>query len=167
MIEPFHIATITVGDAGRVGISRLPGLGGMLDDDIDALTGWRPDIVVSMTTLQEMTAAGAVGLGPRLEAEGIAWAHFPIVDYGGPEDESSALWPSLSDQIHSCIDRGGAVLFHCRGGRGRSGMMALRVLVERGEDARQALARIRLVRPGAVETDEQISWASGLAVHIR
>lgn len=162
MMEPFYIATVGVAETGRLGISRLPGLGGMLEDDLAALTGWKPDLVVSMTTVQEMSAAGAAGLGALLEASGIGWAHMPVADFAGPEEESSALWLEMSQQVHDHLDRGGAVLFHCRGGRGRSGMMALRVLIERGEDPRQALARIRTARPGAVETDEQIRWASGL-----
>jgi hypothetical protein len=39
-------------------------------------------------------------------------------------------------------------------------MIALRILVERGEGGEAALARLRSVRPGAVETPEQLAWAS-------
>jgi len=39
-------------------------------------------------------------------------------------------------------------------------MIALRLLVERGEDASSALARLRAARPRAVETDAQLAWAS-------
>ena len=41
----------------------------------------------------------------------------------------------------------------------RSGMIALRLMVERGADPDEALKRLRAVRPGAVETDEQRLWA--------
>ena len=160
MTDPLHIATLAAGETGRLGLCRLPGLTGALDADLAALIAWQPDIVVSMTTTQEIVAAGAQDLGRRLETSGIAWSHMPIADFGGPEEESEAMWSGLSDRVHETLDRDGGVLFHCRGGRGRCGMMALRVLVERGEDVRQTLARLRAIRPGAVETDEQLRWAA-------
>ena len=50
-------------------------------------------------------------------------------------------------------------MIHCFGGCGRSGMAALRLMVEAGEDADEALERLRAVRPCAVETDAQLRWA--------
>jgi hypothetical protein len=38
-------------------------------------------------------------------------------------------------------------------------MAVLRLMVECGEDPAQALARLRSVRPCAVETDAQLDWA--------
>jgi len=49
---------------------------------------------------------------------------------------------------------------HCRGGCGRSGMIALRLMIEIGEAADDALARLRAVRPCAVETPQQLRWAT-------
>jgi len=47
---------------------------------------------------------------------------------------------------------------HCRGGLGRSGMIAARMLVELGTPADEAIARVRSARPGAVETSEQVAY---------
>jgi len=38
-------------------------------------------------------------------------------------------------------------------------MAALRLMVEAGEDANDALLRLRSIRPCAVETDAQMIWA--------
>ena len=51
------------------------------------------------------------------------------------------------------------MLVHCRGGCGRSGMAVLRLMVEAGEAPEEALARLRAVRPCAVETEAQMDWA--------
>ena len=59
------------------------------------------------------------------------------------------------------LARGEGLLLHCRGGQGRSGMIALRLLVERGEAPDAGLTRLRQARPGAVETAAQLAWASG------
>jgi len=57
------------------------------------------------------------------------------------------------------LQTGGSVLVHCKGGCGRSGMAALRLMVEAGEDPHLAFARLRDVRPCAVETEAQLAWA--------
>jgi|GEM_PF-4135914 len=59
MHDPLDIATFNAGRTGRLGLCRLPGLAGLLDDDLAALRAWLPDCVVSMTTDQEMGAAAA------------------------------------------------------------------------------------------------------------
>ena len=79
---------------------------------------------------------------------------------GGPTGGGLVEWPGLSAQLHEILDEGGAVLVHCHGGHGRAGMVALRLLVERGEAPEAALKRIRAVRPGAVQTDGQYRWAA-------
>ena len=47
------------------------------------------------------------------------------------------------------------MVFHCRGELGRSGMIAARLLVELGWAPDKAIAAIRHVRPGAIETRSQ------------
>ena len=160
MDDPFDIATLSAGGSGRLGFCRLPGLAGMVDADIAALRAWQPDFVVSMTTDQEMGAVGIADLGEMLKRFDIAWHHLPVADYGGLDGDLLALWPDLSARLNSCLDGDGAVLFHCRGGRGRSGMMVLRMLVERGEHPKDSLMLLRQVRAGAVETDAQFQWAA-------
>jgi protein-tyrosine phosphatase len=154
------IATVPLDGGGRVGICRLPGLLGDPASDIAMIVEWRPRLVVSLTELKEMHAYGAESLAAELGNAGVEWSHLPIRDYGAPDGDSSGAWSSLAARIHGILDEGGAVLLHCRGGQGRSGMIGLRLLVERGEDAGIGLERLRLARPGAVETDAQLRWAS-------
>ena len=54
-----------------------------------------------------------------------------------------------------CAELGGKVLVHCKGGLGRAGLVAARILVERGVPPRAAIDAVRTVRPGAVETAAQ------------
>ncbi len=156
----FAIATILLANGARIGICPLPGRGGQLDADMIELLRWRPDAVVSMTEWSEMARAGAAELPHRLADAGIAWRHLPITDFGGPSGQSAEDWPALSSELHGILDRGGSVLTHCYGGHGRSGMVTLRLMVERGEEPETALARIRTERPGCVESPEQFRWAA-------
>ena len=47
------------------------------------------------------------------------------------------------------------VLVHCKGGLGRAGMIAARLLVELGTPPEEAISQVRSVRPGAIETPTQ------------
>jgi len=47
------------------------------------------------------------------------------------------------------------VLIHCRGGLGRTGTLAARLLMEEGQDAQSAMRMVRDVRPHAIETATQ------------
>ena len=159
-IAPFTIATLTLPNGARIGISRLPGRSGDLAGDVAQIVHWRAGLVVSMTQTDEMLTKGAAQLRPALAALGIGWRHFPIRDYGAP-GQADPRWPPLAIALHAALDAGQNVLLHCAGGKGRSGMVAMRLLTERGRPPDAALAMIRVVRPGAVETDAQMVWGSG------
>ncbi|MGL4974041.1 MAG: tyrosine-protein phosphatase [Bosea sp. (in: a-proteobacteria)] len=162
-IEPFTIATLTLANGARIGICRLPGRSGDLAGDVARIADWDAALVVSMTEADEMAAKGAGGLDAALYEASIGWRHFPIKDYGAPAD-ADTRWPPLSRELHAALDQGKAVLLHCAGGKGRSGMVALRLLTERGVEPEAALAMIRDVRPGAIETEEQVAWGSASAI---
>ncbi len=158
-MEPFAIHVVEVA-AGHVALSPLPGRAGEYARDLDIIRRWRPDLVISMTTSSEMEQAGAGKLGDDLHAEGITWTHLPIEDFGAPSPDTEAAWPRISQSAAQILARGGRVLVHCRGGCGRSGMIALRLMVEQGIASDAALRRLRAVRPCAVETDGQMRWAT-------
>ncbi len=146
---------------GALALSAVPAHSGDLAADVDAVVAWGATLVVSATERDEMAALGAEDLPTLLRDTGIAWAHFPIRDFGVPEGDVAHHWARLSTLARSHLQKGARVLVHCRGGCGRSGMLVLRLMVESGEAAEEALQRLRAVRPCAVETDAQMAWATG------
>lgn len=145
----FSISEIAVG-GGILGLCPLPQAA-----DVAALRDWRADLVLTLVEPAEVSALSP-DLAAALTAAGIAQHMFPIVDYGVPEGD----WDSLSTKLHAALKTGARIVVHCRGGCGRTGMIALRLMVELGEEPRAALARLRGMRPCAVETDAQAVWAS-------
>ncbi|NOX39180.1 MAG: protein phosphatase [Alphaproteobacteria bacterium] len=154
----FRIETIALDNGAHLGISPLPGRGGAGLVDLAQIARWEADVVVSMTETLEMARHNMADLGGLLAQFDIAWAHFPIRDFGTPDYE--ARWQVLSPRLHKTLDKQGRVLAHCYGGHGRSGMVLLRLMVERGIPANLALKQLRAARPGAVETDAQFNWAA-------
>ena len=154
----FTIDTLKLENGARLGICPLPGRGGHGLADLGQIIRWKPSVVVSMTEIPEMERHNMADLAAMLETVSIDCAHFPVHDFGSPQTGTS--WAALSARLHEILDKGGAVLAHCYGGQGRSGMVLLRLMVERGEDPETALSRLRAVRPGAVETVAQFDWAA-------
>ena len=157
-MTPFEIFELEAG-GGTLALSPLPGRTRHYPADWVRLMAWRPDLVLSMTTLAELERKGAGSLGADCAQQGILWRHLPVADFGAPGAEVEAAWPGVSAEARAILARGGKVLVHCFGGCGRSGMAVLRLLVEMGEPPELALARLRAVRPCAVETDAQEYWA--------
>ncbi|MFT5744612.1 MAG: hypothetical protein ACI86S_002698 [Paracoccaceae bacterium] len=152
----FEIYALPVG-GGTLAISSMPGRGGNYAQDLAALQVWGPQLVVTMTTLDELAAAQ---MPDDLAARGIAWAHLPIADFAVPD--GYAEWTMIEDRALAILGRSGRVLVHCRAGCGRSGMACLRTMIAAGEEGHKALKRVRAVRPCAVETGEQMDWALGV-----
>jgi len=145
---------------GLLGISPIPGRYGGYEQDLSDLLRWQPTMVLTMTTRAELDLVGASEMGTDLGHVGIDWHHLPIVDFGAPGDTTAAQWREISNHAHRNLAKGGRILAHCFGGCGRSGMALMRLMVESGEDADPALERLRDVRPCAVETEQQRTWAA-------
>ena len=87
-----------------------------------------------------------------LAALGLTEVHLPVRDFTPPT-------PGQIDQgvaaISRTIEGGQAAMVHCLGGRGRSGTLAACYLVSQGLPVAAAIARVRELRPGAIETHRQ------------
>lgn len=148
----FPAAEVQVG-TGWISLSPLPGRGGDLAADVAGLARWRADLLVSLTEAAEMAGADLPG---ALAGAGIGWQHLPVPDFGVPEPSAEAVVTDLLARLA----QGQRIALHCMGGCGRSGMIALRLMVLAGEAAGPALERLRAVRPCAVETPAQYDWAA-------
>ncbi len=152
----FQLFPLGVG-TGQIALSPIPGRLGDYEGDLSKVLQWSPNLVLSMTTQTELDRTGAGDLGADLVAVGVDWIHVPIVDFGTPKDDGD--WVTATDRARHVLSQGGKILIHCFGGCGRSGMAALRLMVESGEAPNTALKRLRAVRPCAVETNAQRDWA--------
>jgi len=79
-----------------------------------------------------------------------------IDDVDIPDATFEKSWETAGAQLREELLRGGKILIHCKGGLGRSGMIAARLIVELGAaKPEEAIRRVRVSRPGAIETRAQ------------
>ena len=163
--HPLRIDTVSAG-AGCIGMTFSPGkkgpsvFGDSWDRDLEAdlvvITAWSPTVVVTLIEAEEFTILQTPRLGEQVQAAGLEWRHLPIRDLNAPGPRFERAWTFAGAELRDLLCRGGRVLVHCRGGRGRTGLVACRLLTELGEPAEAALLRVRAAREGAVETKPQL-----------
>jgi len=153
--NPFQIFQVSGHSKGLLGICKQP----RNDADFRAIEAWQPDAVVSLTETTEFPQIKP-SLPQRFLAAQYDWLHLPIVDFNVPTAPEHGAWQQALTRMMAVLDRDGRVLMHCKGGRGRSGMVLLKLLILQAELPEIALGRIRNIRAGAVETDAQYHWAT-------
>lgn len=163
--NPLRIDALEPLGGGRLGLTLCPGkqdphaMTGPwardLAQDLAAIVAWGAGALVTLMETHELIALGVGDLGAAAGRHGLDWYHLPIRDAAVPDAAFAAAWPAASAALRGRLHAGGAVLVHCRGGLGRSGLVAAGLLIELGEAPVTALARVRRARPQAVETSAQ------------
>lgn len=151
---------------GLLGMTFAPGMkahaagGGRWERDLDAdlqllKEHYGADALVSLMREEEYHGYGIPDLVERATKTEIEVITFPITDVSTPEETEDREYAALVDRISALLREGRTVVVHCRGGLGRTGTVVASTLVALGHAADDAIAEVRRVRPGTVETVEQ------------
>jgi ADP-ribosyl-[dinitrogen reductase] hydrolase len=152
----WHIDSLYVpGYKAPIGLCACPGQSGSLENDLRGLRNWGAHGLLTLLEAPEMALLQVSSLGARTRAAGMRWWHSPIRDMQVPGADFEARWPAISLELRGLLDNGSAIAVHCHGGKGRTGTVAARLLVELGTAPAEAIERVRRARPGAIETREQ------------
>ncbi|MBK8631958.1 MAG: ADP-ribosylglycohydrolase family protein [Sphingomonadales bacterium] len=171
--HPLEIAEIDAGpDMGKIGLTFCPGKQQMqaatgawnrdLGLDVAAIARWNAAAVVTLVEQHELDILGVAALGDVVRDAHMAWYHLPIRDVAVPDASFEESWTAAGSELRAILQSGFNVLVHCKGGLGRAGTVAARLLVELGWEPQAAIAAVRAVRPGAIETAEQQDHVLGL-----
>jgi hypothetical protein len=170
--HPLQIAEVRASPThGRIGITFCPGkhdraasTGAWTRDlsaDLDAIAAWGACLVLTLNEPAELKALKVPHLGEEIRGRGLDWRHLPIADYSVPAEAFEKQWETHGQEIRALLRSGSNVLVHCKGGLGRAGMIAARLLVELGMAPEEAIREVRRARQGAIETPSQLALVRG------
>ncbi|HEY6528918.1 MAG TPA: hypothetical protein VIZ65_09515 [Cellvibrionaceae bacterium] len=134
-------------------------------------------------SLQQLVAAGATAILtlmpkdemqrnevnnlPKLSAQlGLQWFHLPIEDDHAPGPLFEDPWRLDKTDIDALLDAGKTIAIHCKGGTGRTGLVAVRILLERGVKLDDAITRVRAIRSNALRIPIQLDYIASVALQV-
>lgn len=165
--SPLRIAEIQSisGQRGFIGITLCPGkkqrdaLSGNWDRDLAAdlnvIQRWGASAVVSLIQDFEYAELDVTGLGEGVLARNMEWYPLPIEDMNRPMPYWEQWWSVVGPRIQEHLQAGRRVLVHCKGGLGRAGTVASRLLIDQGMRCQAAIHTVRKARHGAIEREVQ------------
>ncbi|MES2205438.1 MAG: protein-tyrosine phosphatase family protein [Pseudomonadota bacterium] len=143
--------------SGLLSIMPRPNASNEMSKEFEAIAATGIKCIVSLLETQEALELGLKDEALLCAQHKIDFLSHPIPDFGLPDSVSSfsevtrLLYQTISNGIHTVI--------HCRGGIGRSGLVAAGVLLHAGYTPQQAFEHISTLRQVKVpETEEQYSW---------
>ncbi|TXN80041.1 ADP-ribosylglycohydrolase family protein [Methylobacterium sp. WL8] len=165
--HPLRIDSISSGKGfGNIGVTFCPGkvqadaaTGSWARDlrtDIEAMSEWGACAVVSLIEDHEIEALKVQAIAQECCRLGLTWIHLPIPDVSTPTDAFEESWVTVGEGLRSTLRNGFSIAVHCKGGLGRAGTVAARLLTELGADPAEAIRIVRDARPGAIETEAQV-----------
>lgn len=176
LTHPLPLAEVVIpGGTGRILFTMCPGKvqpdadtgpwNRTLDIDMDALADRK---TVRLVTLMEEHEIEACALSTAIlkdacTARKITWHHCPIKDFNVPDQAWEQAWVTVGSDLRDDLSAGKTVTLNCRGGRGRAGLVAARLLIEFGVSPVVAIDQVRAERPEAIETKIQEQHLRGIA----
>ena len=163
-----HLRITSPASCAQLGLSICPGKvdpwaysGPCVRDlvtDVETIRQWGANHVVTLLEGAELEYLQVPALGEAVRKAGMAWHHWEVIDGSAlrtRRDTQADQWREECAALLQALDRGEKIFIHCRGGLGRTGTLAARLLIARGLEPEAAIREVRAARPGAIETEEQ------------
>jgi ADP-ribosyl-[dinitrogen reductase] hydrolase len=173
--SPLRIDSVGVGPGfGLIGMTLCPGKKYIspytgpwdrdLASDLFAIKAFGATALVTLMEVDELEHAKVPVSALAMETEklGLESHLLPIRDVSVPDEKFEDLWAYSGARLRSLLRSGKNIVIHCMGGRGRTGTIASRLLVELGQEPDEAIANVRRARRGAVETREQEDYVRAI-----
>ncbi len=158
MNHPYDRLSIP-GIQGKLIFTPCPGTkDSSLVDSLATLKQAGASAVISLMPTSELATNGAEDIGKQCQAQDMAWFHLPVADEQVPLEDFGQSWKASKQSILERLNAGQDIAIHCKGGSGRTGLIAARIMVEAGIPRADAIALVQALRPKAIQHPAHINW---------
>ncbi|MGI9282366.1 MAG: cyclin-dependent kinase inhibitor 3 family protein [Endozoicomonas sp.] len=161
--HPFWFIPLPESSAKLV-LTPCPGIkDSSLPEALNVLKDQEVSAILTLMTLEEMEKNQVAHLETETTQQGMQWFHLPIADDQGPTEVFASAWAAAGPQVHQLLDEGLSVAIHCKGGSGRTGLVAAQIMLERGMELDSSIKLIKEQRPGAFSSPLQQDYIQRIA----
>lgn len=147
--HPFD--TLTLPNGTTLIFTPCPGTkDSSVGDALQALREGGADAVATLLSDAELASLTVPTLGAEVSKQALAWFQLPIEDDAEPCEIFEKMWTDAKGDIFRLFNTGKTIAIHCKGGSGRTGLMAAILLLESGEKWSEVQSLIQSVRPKAL-----------------
>ncbi|PJG58258.1 cyclin-dependent kinase inhibitor 3 family protein [Aeromonas cavernicola] len=114
--------------------------------------------VITLMTTTELEKFELTQLGQQVTQAGMRWFQLPISDDRAPDAEFDVRWQQVLPSLLDLLQDGKHVAIHCRGGSGRTGLVAATILLTLGQPPLEAIAMVKAIRPKALTLATHLQW---------
>ena len=146
--HPFDILPL---NSGKLIFTPCPGTKGVsLSDSVQQLKAAGATAIITLMPQQELTQNNADSIGAICRELGLQWFQLPIEDDCAPQQPFQQAFATHKANILSLLQAGKAVAIHCKGGSGRTGLMAAILMTQLGYSKADATTQVQNLRPKAL-----------------
>lgn len=165
MPHPFDELVINPGTTATAALifTPCPGSKGVdLKTSLQQLKTAGAKALLSLTPDEEMMELAVTDLPSLCRELDLAWFHCPIADDQAPGLAFAEGWQQAKALVHHILRQGGKVAIHCKGGSGRTGLVAAKILLELGLDKIEVKQRVQALRPYALTLQPHLDYFNKL-----
>lgn len=149
MTHPYDLLELPSG--GQFIFTPCPGTKGTsVSAALQSLSQAKVDAVITLLSDQELSALSVESFKADMANTELTWFQLPIEDDSEPDAIFEAAWAESKAALLKLLSDGKNIAIHCRGGSGRTGLMAAILLMTSGGVWPEVQALIQSVRPKAL-----------------
>lgn len=156
-LHPFDYLDLKSG--GRFIFTPCPGTKDTsVSDALETLKEAGANTIITVLSSDEIEALSVSSLGKEATDKNIKWYQLPIEDDCEPAEAFNKAWALSKVKLQALLGYKETIAIHCRGGSGRTGLMAAILLLEAGEAWGDVKDQIQKVRPKALTHPAHINY---------
>ncbi len=160
-MHPFAELVLNPGSTATAGLlfTPCPGTQGVeIRQALQQLKDAGAKALITLTPEEEMIQLQATDIAAMCRELDLLWFFCPIHDDHAPGLEFAHGWQEASPMVQQLLRTGQKVAIHCKGGSGRTGLVAAKILLEAGFDKIVVKQRVQAIRPYAITLQPHLDW---------